>query len=228
MDEVIRSSLALIRYELNTHNVLAELDLAPDLPVTMADPHQLQQVLVNLISNAYQAMSKAYGGGLLTVSASHGPSTYGEHPGRKKVLHITVADNGPGIPAELLRRIFDPFFTTKEPGDGTGLGLSVCHGIVSEHGGHIWAESELGKGSRVHVELPVVPPELRWPASAICRPPAQPWTTSQPSATLARVLEDRATRCARPRGAAALIGPPPHVRSDPLRHPHARQRPGLL
>ncbi len=198
VDEVIRSSLALIRYELNTHNVLAELDLEPDLPVTMADPHQLQQVFVNLISNAYQAMSSAYGGGLLTVSASYGPSIYGEHPGGQDVLHITVADNGPGIPPELLRRVFDPFFTTKEPGDGTGLGLSVCHGIVSEHGGHIWAESELGKGSTVHVELPVVPPDDSMTDARYLPPaPAQPArlliVDDEPTVreTLARVLEDQ-------------------------------------
>lgn len=198
VDEVIRSSLALIRYELNTHNVLAELELAPDLPVTMADPHQLQQVIVNLISNAYQAMSSAYGGGLLTITASYGPSTYGEQPGREQVLHIAVADNGPGIPPELLRRVFDPFFTTKEPGDGTGLGLSVCHGIVSEHGGHIWAESTPGEGSIVHVELPVVRPEEAAFDDAYLQPaPVQPSrlliVDDEPTVreTLARVLEDQ-------------------------------------
>jgi PAS domain S-box-containing protein len=197
VDEVIRSSLALIRYELNTHNVLAELELPGDLPVTMADPHQLQQVFVNLIGNAYQAMSSAFGGGLLTISAGYGPSQVGDPPAGEPVLHVTVADNGPGIDPELLGRIFDPFFTTKEPGAGTGLGLSVCHGIISEHGGQIWAESVLGAGSRFHVELPVVPPQDSFPEDALLQPsPVQPArllvVDDEPTVreTLARVLED--------------------------------------
>lgn len=195
--ELARSSLALIRYELTTHNVASEVVVEGDIPETMADPHQMQQVLVNLFNNACQAMSRAHGGGLLTVTVSHGPSIYLETPGQAPVIRVAVGDSGPGMEPELRRRIFDPFFTTKEPGDGTGLGLSVAHGIVSEHNGAIWAESEPGVGSTFYVELPLIaPPALQAVESLLQPSPAAPARLlvidDEPAVreTLARVLED--------------------------------------
>jgi CheY-like chemotaxis protein len=111
----------------------------------MVAPHQLQQVFLNLINNAHQALMESEPPRrLLVKSESHGES-----------ILVSIADNGPGIAQEHMGKIFDPFFTTKEVGQGTGLGLSIAFGIVQEHGGRIWAESEPGKGSTFTVELPV-------------------------------------------------------------------------
>jgi PAS domain S-box-containing protein len=196
-EELVHNSLALIRYELTTHNVTSQVEVVGDIPATMADPHQIQQVLVNLFNNAYQAMSKAHGGGTLVVTLSHGPSLYLGEPGATPVVRVAIADSGPGIDPGLLARIFDPFFTTKEPGDGTGLGLSVAHGIVSEHKGAIWAESETGQGSTFFVELPLLAPPEPLQVEALLQPsPAPPARLlvidDEPAVreTLARVLED--------------------------------------
>lgn len=162
VEDVLNSTLKILAYELQSHNIECRTRLAGDLPATMADAHQLQQVFVNLINNAYEAMYEANGGGVLTVSselvtidqakengdADGGPSIPG--------IRICIEDDGPGIPSDVLPRIFDPFFTTKSPGKGTGLGLSVCHGIVSEHGGQIWVDSQAGEENRFYVQIPVI------------------------------------------------------------------------
>ncbi len=157
-NDMMNSTLDLLAYELRTHNIERTVRLAPDLPLTLADPYQLQQVFVNLVNNARQAMSESRGGGHLTIISEFGPSVFvngGQNDA--PVIRITVQDDGPGIPPDLLPRIFDPFFTTKSPGEGTGLGLSVCHGIIGDHGGHIWAENR-SQGATFFVELPVVQP----------------------------------------------------------------------
>jgi two-component system NtrC family sensor kinase len=102
-------------------------------------------VLFNVIKNAEQAMTDAHGGGKLTVM------TQGSDDGAR----ISIADDGPGIPVEIQRRIFDPFFTTKDAGEGTGLGLTICYGIIDEHGGRIWTENRPEGGSVFNIELPV-------------------------------------------------------------------------
>ncbi|NQT51791.1 hypothetical protein HQ576_07070 [bacterium] len=116
--------------------------LAPDLPEVTADPAQLNQVLVNLVVNALQAMPE---GGKLTVATRDCGS---------QVLLI-VEDTGIGMSEEVLERIFVPFFTTKEVGQGTGLGLPVVHGLVTSHGGSLKVESEVGRGTRFEIWLPV-------------------------------------------------------------------------
>jgi two-component system NtrC family sensor kinase len=122
----------------------------------MADQHQLTQVFVNLLQNAWQAMNEAHGHGVLQIITEVGESIFMAHaPEKKRVFRIRFADDGPGIPEKIIGRIFDPFFTTKTDGKGTGLGLSICHGIISEHGGYIWAESVEGQGSTFMIELPV-------------------------------------------------------------------------
>jgi signal transduction histidine kinase len=168
--EVVTSALKLLAYELRAYNIECTTHLSPELPPTMADPHQLQQVLVNLIHNACQAMSTAHGRGHLTIRTELGPSTFSSYQsGEASFIRIIIQDNGPGIPPEVLPRIFDPFFTTRPEGEGTGLGLSICHGIVSEHDGHIWAESEQGSpgGTTFFVELPLVVPETQSGDSAL-------------------------------------------------------------
>jgi two-component system NtrC family sensor kinase len=112
----------------------------------MADGHQIQQVLLNIINNARQAIEAHQTGGKIRISSSSTEAS----------VRITIQDSGPGITPENLRRIFDPFFTTKEVGKGTGLGLSLCYGIIKEHGGNIYAESPPGEGAAFIIELPAV------------------------------------------------------------------------
>jgi PAS domain S-box-containing protein len=127
-------------------NIKVVRRLASDLPATKADPDLIEQVLANLVTNAVQALESHPGQRVLEVSTER----------RGDAIRISVTDTGPGIPIQIVDRIFDPFFTTKGPGRGTGLGLSICYSIMEEHRGKIWAESQVGKGSRFIVELPMV------------------------------------------------------------------------
>jgi len=167
VNAVLEETLTLIGYQLRVSGVRVETDLDPGLPQTAADPYQLQQVFVNIINNAQQAMAEVHGGGTLLIHTSEvlRPAGYAHDStlGAQNAPDMTMegwvrlefTDDGPGIAPELLPRIFDPFFTTKSLGKGTGLGLSVCHGIVRDHDGHIWAESAPGRGAKFLVELPV-------------------------------------------------------------------------
>lgn len=161
INDVVHSTLELLSYELQTHNVHYELSLAPDLPTIQADAHQLQQVFVNLISNAYQAIGSTHHNGFVHIATGMGTTSLPEAASElSSVIRISIDDNGPGISPAIVSRIFDPFFTTKPVGEGTGLGLSICHGIVTEHGGQIWAESRLGQGTTIWVEIPITPADL--------------------------------------------------------------------
>ncbi|MBM4446818.1 MAG: PAS domain S-box protein [Chloroflexi bacterium] len=151
INQVIEVVLRLRAYELGTSNIKVTTKLVSDLPLTFADPGQLQQVFLNLIINAEMEMKLARGKGKLIIKT--------EQLGN--AIRISFKDDGLGIAEENLDRIFDPFFTTREIGKGTGLGLSICHGIVTEHGGRIWAESKLDKGATFIVELPIVTEEKR-------------------------------------------------------------------
>jgi signal transduction histidine kinase len=118
------------------------------------DEAQVQQVIANLLLNAIQAMPK---GGRVDIALDQvRASPPGGASGQRDYVRLVIADEGGGIPPESLPRIFEPFFTTKDVGDGTGLGLSVCQGIVEEHGGWIEVDSQVGKGSRFSVYLPVL------------------------------------------------------------------------
>jgi PAS domain S-box-containing protein len=150
INEVLRSALTLQNYQLKVDNIGVALDLDPDLPATTADPHQLQQVFLNLITNARHAMIDRGDRGTLTLRSSVAPA-----PDGAQAIRIEVVDTGVGIPERNLQKIFNPFFTTKPVGQGTGLGLSICFGIVKEHDGQIWAESQVGVGTRVYVSLPI-------------------------------------------------------------------------
>ena len=142
--EVIQSALDILAYQMRTSNIEVETAFDPALPPSSVDPHQLQQVFLNLINNARQAMEGKQACGQLRIST--------ERKG-DRVL-VVFRDNGPGIAAENLSKIFNPFFTTKEVGKGTGLGLSICYGIVTEHGGTITPLSPAGEGATFIVELP--------------------------------------------------------------------------
>jgi len=160
ISDVLTSTLDLLGYELRQDNMTWITQFSPGVPVTMADPHQLQQVFVNMVNNARQAMRDARHGGHLIITIEVGPSAFiKDRPGAAPVIRIIFRDDGPGISPDTLPHIFDPFFTTKVGGGGTGLGLSICHGIISEHGGHIWAESQPGEGATFFIELPIVAAE---------------------------------------------------------------------
>ncbi|OGK77833.1 MAG: hypothetical protein A2X52_12230 [Candidatus Rokubacteria bacterium GWC2_70_16] len=150
LNQVIREAVELLAYPLRVDNVAVQLALAEDLPRLWADPHQLHQVVVNLITNGHHAMRGSQGPRRLTFTTRSDPA-------RKRVC-LEVADTGPGVPPDLLRRIFEPFFTTKPVGQGTGLGLAMCQGIVEGHGGSIRVESAPGAGATFVVELPVEGP----------------------------------------------------------------------
>ena len=149
INEAVRSALALQSYQLKVDNINVVQELDPGLPATTADGHQLQQVFLNLITNARHAMTEKGGRGTLTLRTAVLPGEGGP------MIRVEVSDSGIGIPERDLQKIFNPFFTTKPVGQGTGLGLSICFGIVKEHDGQIWAESLVGLGTRVFVSLPV-------------------------------------------------------------------------
>lgn len=168
VNEALRSALALQNYQLRVDNIALKLELDPYLPLTTADYHQLQQVFLNLITNARHAMVQKGGRGTLMLRTSHAPGLNGNQQ-----INIEVIDTGVGIPEHDLQKIFNPFFTTKPVGQGTGLGLSICFGIIKEHEGQIWAESQIGAGTRVVVTLPIrVEPQVAPVTAAM--PPAEP------------------------------------------------------
>jgi two-component system NtrC family sensor kinase len=148
VNQVVRETLGLRAYEQRLSNITVVQALAAGLPPVFADPHQVQQVLLNLVINAEQAMLGANGRGILVVRTWHDAD-------RESVV-LEINDDGPGIPGEVQPKIFDPFFTTKEVGKGTGLGLTVAYAIVQEHGGRIRVESQAGSGTSFYVELPVI------------------------------------------------------------------------
>jgi two-component system NtrC family sensor kinase len=138
-------TLGLKTNQLRAHGITVVRDYEPDLPPVLADPHQLEQVFLNIITNADEAMSRWNERRLLTIRTEH----------QEDILRIKVIDTGPGIAPENLKRIFDPFYTTKDVGQGTGLGLSLAYGYVQEHGGSIYATSTGEGGTTLVIELPV-------------------------------------------------------------------------
>jgi signal transduction histidine kinase/CheY-like chemotaxis protein len=169
--DVIESTLALRAYELRVNNIEVHRDFAAGIPTISADPHQLQQILLNLIINAEQAILGVRQSGNLYLKTE----LLGES------IQISVADDGPGMSADLVQKIFDPFFTTKPIGTGTGLGLSISYGIVQEHGGRIWATSEPGRGAKFYMTLPCTAAGVQAATQAAAPPPA-------PAASMPRVL----------------------------------------
>jgi two-component system, NtrC family, sensor kinase len=151
INETIRYILSSQQYAMETRGIARDVHLADDLPPVMGSPSQLEQVLLNLVVNARQALED----GDAARSDGHPPTITVRSVLDRDEVVVTVDDNGPGIPADALPRIWDPFFTTKPEGEGTGLGLSVVHGIVTEHGGRIDVERAPERGTRFTIRLPV-------------------------------------------------------------------------
>jgi two-component system NtrC family sensor kinase len=154
LNQVVQEALELVAYTLRVDGVEVQLDLSNDLPALWADAHQLHQVVVNLITNAHHALRGSPAPRRVTVTT--------QYEAARARVRLEISDTGSGILPEVLERIFEPFFTTKPAGQGTGLGLSLCKGIVESHGGTIIVESHPGAGALFGVELPVpdAPAEL--------------------------------------------------------------------
>jgi len=142
LNQILKDTLALRDYDLRLSNIRVHYDLAPDLPITGADPHQLQQVFLNLVNNAVDAILEHSSEGDLWVSTR----------AKDDCLIVEFKDSGPGV--KDASRVFDPFYTTKPVGKGTGLGLSICYGIVTEHGGSISVSNVQPSGACFTIELP--------------------------------------------------------------------------
>jgi PAS domain S-box-containing protein len=148
VNDVVRDVLSLLEHQLSRTRVKVRLELGDDVPEVMGDENKLQQVFLNLILNAQDAMAS---GGWLTIKTSASPPASEDS---QEVVAI-VSDTGQGISQDDIKRIYDPFFTTKRAGaSGTGLGLSITYGIIQEHSGHIGVESSLGQGTSFQIRLP--------------------------------------------------------------------------
>ncbi|HUK29965.1 MAG TPA: ATP-binding protein [Candidatus Acidoferrum sp.] len=191
LNEIIEKTLALRNYELRIENISLTMDLDSSLPPVIANPAQLQQVFLNLVVNAEQAIRHGGREGNIYVRTWQ--------PSRGRVA-LEIADTGPGISADVMPRIFDPFFTTKPAGLGTGLGLSIAFGILKAHGGEISVDSTLGHGAAFRVELPAAECDapaavpLRMRNEKIFRLPSIPRTERilvvEDEPTVARLIAD--------------------------------------
>jgi signal transduction histidine kinase len=144
LNRALVQGISLLENQALFHNIRIVKDLDPNLPPILANTGQLNQVFMNIILNAAEAMESQ---GTLTVRTQLGPE--------QNTVIVEFIDTGCGIKEEHLTRIFDPFFTTKEVGKGTGLGLSMSYGIVEKHRGRIWVKSREGAGATFTIELPV-------------------------------------------------------------------------
>jgi signal transduction histidine kinase/CheY-like chemotaxis protein len=182
VNQVVRETLALRAYDQRVTNITVIDALAAGLPLVFADSYQVQQVLLNLVINAEQAMLASNGRGTLVLRTWHDND--------RGLVVLEINDDGPGIADDVQPKIFDPFFTTKEVGKGTGLGLTVAYAIVQEHGGRIRLESRPPAGASFFVELPIGgagAPATRAPGTQ--RP--APSTRTAPSASIL-IVEDEA------------------------------------
>jgi len=153
VNEVVTAALDITSYTVRTSNIEVAVDLAQDIPLILADPDQLHQVLLNLIVNAQQVLQDRPGRRRMRLASRFDPDA--------GVIRIAVADNGPGIPEHLRMRVFEPYFTTKPTGMGTGVGLAVSHGIVAAHGGTLTLDCPEMGGAVFTITLPVCPTDAK-------------------------------------------------------------------
>jgi signal transduction histidine kinase len=177
LNQVVQDTIALRAFEQRAGNIAIIQALAAGLPPVFADPHQIQQVLLNLMVNAEQAMIDAHGRGTLVLRSWQDTE--------RDAVILEVADDGPGVPKDVETRIFDPFFTTKTVGKGTGLGLTVAYAIAQEHGGRLVMGPRQDRGAVFRLELPVGGSQIRLP-----EPQAPATLPAVPAGTRALVIED--------------------------------------
>jgi two-component system NtrC family sensor kinase len=163
LNDVIQRTLLLMDYDLKLKDIEVGRDLAAGLPEVLGDQHGLQQVALNLLTNAAQAVAANPAGRTRRIDVS----TWSDER-----VHMRVTDTGPGVADDVAPNLFTPFFTTKEPGEGTGLGLSISYSIVESHGGHITLERQSGGsgGAAFRVDLPPAPADAPRPAAAVAAP----------------------------------------------------------
>ena len=142
LNRIIEDMTTLVEKEARNNNISIERHYDPELPLIFSDAPQLRQVILNLLTNATQAIGKD---GTITIIT---------RPGGANAVEMVIQDTGCGIPAENLEKIFDPFFSTKPPGQGTGLGLSISHGLIQQLGGGIRVTSAVGQGTTFIITLP--------------------------------------------------------------------------
>jgi len=147
LHDVLEDSMIMFNEQFKLRNIELEKNLAPSLPEVLGNPHQLEQVFLNILSNARDAMEEIKQAKLIIETES-------TQEGDQKVVILRFTDNGTGIPKEVIEKIFDPFFTTKEVGKGTGLGLSISYGLITDHHGKIKASSVKGEGTTFTITLP--------------------------------------------------------------------------
>ncbi len=154
VNAAIENGVNILQFDKRARNVEVDVDLADNLPLVEGVADELSQVFMNLVLNSLDALATCdHESKQLRVATRAVTSDLGQ------TVEVAVEDNGPGMPEEIVQRVFDPFFTTKDPGQGTGLGLSVSHRIVEEHGGRIGVSSTLGKGTKFTIELPALAPD---------------------------------------------------------------------
>ena len=157
IEEVIAETLSFLEREAKNRGVSLQMELDDNLPEIVSDRGQLQQIFLNIVGNALDAVT----GSQLPGGAKNGQERFVKVqcvPSGANALAVTVCDNGKGMPPEVLRHIFEPFYSTKKD-KGTGLGMFITYGIVRRLGGEIRVESEEGRGSTVYVTLPLTPPD---------------------------------------------------------------------
>ncbi|MFH0809163.1 MAG: PAS domain S-box protein [Pseudomonadota bacterium] len=170
INEILDRTLDLRSYQFRVSNIEIERHFASDLPAIEGDFQQLQQVVLNILNNAEQALTEAGRGGKIRMESRYERS-------RRRIM-VRISDNGPGMVQEVLGRIFDPFFTTKPVGKGTGLGLSLSYGIIKEHGGEIEATSEPGRGTAFVFRLPIATRQMATVEPTAEQPPKADYTLS--------------------------------------------------
>ncbi len=164
MGDIITDTLSLIRTVLRHDQITLEIKVPEDLPKIECRVQQIQQVIMNLLTNARDALNEKYPEynedkkviiSARVITAGECRTANPKGLGSGSCVRLTIEDHGRGIPADVGERIMDPFFTTKARDKGTGLGLSISHGIIRDHGGELWFETQSGEWTRFHVDLPV-------------------------------------------------------------------------
>jgi len=183
VNEIVRRAAELRKLDLSNGGPEVKLELDPQLPMTQADPDQLQQVLVNLLSNSLHALAESPKRGSLQITTRMD----------KNLIRVLVEDNGPGVPPDVLPYIFEPFFTTKEVGRGTGLGLSIAHSIMTDHQGRIACQPSALGGAGFILELPIVRTGPEPPAASAATTLLAQAETAQALPAHILVLDDEPT-----------------------------------